>query len=84
MRHLGRTGRFVPITSGGGTLLRVKDDRYFAVAGTKGYKWIDAEIAKTMPDLKIDMSYFEKLKNEAVKTIEQFGSFTDFVYPVPF
>lgn len=83
MRHLGRTGRFVPITSGGGTLLRVKDGRYFAVAGTKGYKWIDAEIAKTMPDLKIDMSYFEKLKDEAVKTIEQFGSFTDFVYPVP-
>jgi hypothetical protein len=84
MRHLGRTGRFVPVISGGGTLLRVKDARYFAVAGTKGYKWIDAEIAKTMPDLKIDMSYFEKLKNEAVKTIEQFGSFTDFVYPVPF
>lgn len=83
MRHLGRTGRFVPITSGGGTLLRVKDGRYFAVAGTKGYKWIDAEIAKTMPDLKIDMSYFEKLKDEAVKTIEQFGSFADFVYPVP-
>ena len=84
MRHLGRTGRFVPVTSGGGTLLRVKDDRYYAVAGTKGYKWIDAEIAKTMPDLKIDMSYFEKLKDEAVKTIEQFGSFIDFVNPVPF
>lgn len=82
MRHLGRTGRFVPVLSGGGTLLRVKDDRYFAVAGTKGYKWIDAELAKTMPDLKIDMSYFEKLKDEAVKTIEQFGSFTEFVYPV--
>jgi energy-coupling factor transporter ATP-binding protein EcfA2 len=84
MRHLGRTGRFVPVISGGGTLLRVKDDRYYAVAGTKGYRWIDAEIAKTMPDLKIDMSYFEKLKDEAVKTIEQFGSFIDFVDPVPF
>jgi energy-coupling factor transporter ATP-binding protein EcfA2 len=82
MRHLGRTGRFVPVISGGGTLLRIKDDRHFAVAGTKGYKWIDAEIAKTMPDLKIDMSYFEKLKDEAIKTIEQFGSFTDFVDPV--
>jgi hypothetical protein len=84
MRHLGRTGRFVPVTSGGGTLYRVKDDRYYAVTGTKGYKWIDAEIAKTMPDLKIDMSYFEKLKNEAIETIEQFGSFKDFVDPVPF
>lgn len=84
MRHLGRTGRFIPVITEGGTLYRVKDDRYYAVSGTKGYKWIDAEIAKTMPDLKIDMSYFEKLKDEAIKTIEQFGSFVDFVDPVPF
>jgi energy-coupling factor transporter ATP-binding protein EcfA2 len=84
MRHLGRTGRFVPVTAEGGTLYRVKDDRYYAVSGTKGYKWIDAEIAKTMTDLKIDMSYFEKLKDEAIKTIEQFGSFLDFVDPIPF
>ena len=79
MRHLGRTGRFVPVTADGGTLYRVNDERYYAVAGTKGYKWIDAEIAKTIPDLRIDMSYFEKLKDEAVKTIEQFGSFQDFI-----
>jgi hypothetical protein len=79
MRHLGRTGRFVPVLEGGGTLLRVKDDRYYAVVGTKGHLWIEAEIAQSMSDLKIDMSYFEKLKAEAVKTIEGFGSFQDFV-----
>jgi energy-coupling factor transporter ATP-binding protein EcfA2 len=79
MRHLGRTGRFVPVCEGGGTLYRVKDDRYYAVAGTKGYKWIDAEIAQSMTDLQIDMSYFEKLKADAIKTIEAFGSFQDFV-----
>jgi energy-coupling factor transporter ATP-binding protein EcfA2 len=79
MRHLGRTGRFVPVSEGGGTLYRVKDDRYYAVAGTKGYKWIDAEIAQSMTDLQIDMSYFEKLKADAIKTIEAFGSFQDFV-----
>lgn len=79
MRHLGRTGRFIPVISGGGTLYRVKDGRYYAVSGTKGFKWIDAEIAKTMPDLKIDMSYFDKLKDDAIKTIEQFGSFKEFV-----
>jgi energy-coupling factor transporter ATP-binding protein EcfA2 len=79
MRHLGRTGRFVPVLEGGGTLYRVKDDRYYAVVGTKGHKWIEAEIAQTMPDLQIDMSYFEKLKAEAIKTIEGFGSFQDFV-----
>jgi hypothetical protein len=79
MRHLGRTGRFVPVLDGGGTLYRVKDEKYYAVTGTKGHKWIDAEIARSMPDLKIDMSYFEKLKDEAVKTIEEFGSFEEFV-----
>jgi hypothetical protein len=79
MRHLGRTGRFVPVLEGGGTLYRVKDEKYYAVTGTKGYKWIDAEIARSISDLKIDMSYFEKLKDEAIKTIEVFGSFDDFV-----
>jgi len=79
MRHVGRTGRFVPVLEGGGTLLRVKEDRYYAVTGTKGHKWIEAEIAQSMPDLKIDMTYFEKLKAEAIKTIEQFGSFQEFV-----
>lgn len=79
MRHLGRTGRFVPVLQGGGTLFRVKDDKYYLVTGTKGHKWIEAEIAKSMPDLKIDMSYFEKLRDEAIKTIEQFGSFEELV-----
>jgi hypothetical protein len=79
MRHLGRTGRFVPVLEGGGTLFRVKEDNFYAVAGTKGHKWVEAEIAKSMDDLQIDMSYFEKLKADAIKTIEQFGSFQDFV-----
>jgi hypothetical protein len=79
MRHLGRTGRFVPVSEGGGTLYRVKDDKYYAVTGTKGYKWMDAEIAKTLPDVKIDMRYFEKLKADAIKQIEQFGSFEEFI-----
>lgn len=79
MRHLGRTGRFVPVLEGGGTLYRVKDDKYYLVTGTKGHKWIEAEIAQSMPNLKIDMSYFENLKNEAIKTIEKFGSFEEFV-----
>jgi energy-coupling factor transporter ATP-binding protein EcfA2 len=79
MRHVGRSGRFVPVLEKGGTLYRVKDEKYYAVAGTKGYKWVEAEIAQSMSDLKIDMSYFEKLSDDAVKTIEEFGSFRDFV-----
>lgn len=81
MKHLGKTGRFVPVLEGGGVLYRVKDDKYYAVTGTKGHLWVEADIAKNMPDLKIDMSYFEKLKNDAMKTIEQFGPFEEFTKP---
>jgi hypothetical protein len=79
MRYLGRTGRFVPVVKGGGTLYRVKGDKFYAVSGTKGYRWVEAEIAKEMPDLEIDMSYFERLKGDAIKSIEAFGSFQEFV-----
>ena len=79
MRLVGRSGSFVPVLEGGATLYRVKDDHYYAVTGTKGHKWIEAEIAESTPDLQIDMSYFEKLSDEAVKAIEEFGSFKEFV-----
>jgi energy-coupling factor transporter ATP-binding protein EcfA2 len=80
MRHLGRTGRFVPVLEEGGVLYRVKGDKYYAVTGTKGYRWIEAEVAKIMgDDLKIDKSYFEKLRNDALVTIEKFGSYKEFV-----
>jgi len=79
MRFVGRTGRFVPVLEEGGTLYRVKDEKFYAVTGTKGHRWIEAEIAQSMPDLQIDMSYFEKLRDEAIATIEKFGSFKEFV-----
>lgn len=79
MRHVGKTGLFVPVQEGGGKLYRVYEDKYYAVAGTKGHLWLEAEVAKGKKNLKIDMSYFEKLKNDAIKAIEQFGSFEEFV-----
>ena len=79
MHHCGRSGRFVPVLAGGGTLYRVKEDKYYAVTGTKGYKWVEADVAKELPDLQIDMSYFEKLETDAIKTIDAFGSYEEFV-----
>lgn len=79
MKHLGKTGRFVPVEEGGGILYRVKDDKYYAVTGTKGHLWIEAEIAKALSDVKVDMTYFNKLKDEAIATINNFGSFEQFV-----
>ncbi|MET0785904.1 MAG: DUF5906 domain-containing protein, partial [Paenisporosarcina sp.] len=74
MIHVGRTGSFVPVTDGG-TLWRIKDDKKYAVTGTKGYLWIDREAAYNRHlnnTLNLDKSYFEKLKQEAVDAITKF------------
>ena len=82
MQHVGRTGRFVPVTeaSGGGILYRVKDDKCYAVTGTKGYRWMEAEIAKNLGDkVEIDITYFYNLVDTAQKAIEKFGDFDKFI-----
>lgn len=78
MKHVGRTGRFIPVTqnAGGGVLYRIKDDKKYAVTGTKGYLWVEAESAKDLDISCIDMSYFEKLAEEARKAIDYFGEYT--------
>lgn len=79
---VGRTGQFCPIISGagGGILLRKKGDKYDAVTGTKGYRWLESEVVKLLElEGKIDQSYFENLAEEAVANIEKYGDFTWFV-----
>jgi energy-coupling factor transporter ATP-binding protein EcfA2 len=78
MKHVGRTGRFIPVTqnAGGGVLYRIKDDKKYAVTGTKGYLWVEAESAKGLDMSCIDMSYFENLAEEARKAIDYFGEYT--------
>src|ERR1041384_2896587 len=62
MHFVGRTGRFVPVHEGygGGILYRMKDGKPYAVAGTKGYLWVEADIAETLPEEAINKSYFER------------------------
>lgn len=82
MVHVGRVGVFVPVKFGGGDLWRIKDDKKFAVTGTKGYKWITREMAagrESLDDLHVDMDYFEKLVNDARKAIDEYGSYVEFV-----
>jgi Family of unknown function (DUF5906) len=82
MRHVGKTGLFVPVLSGGGKLYRFNDDKYYAVSGTKGHLWMEADVGLEVDErdtLEIDMSYFEKLKDDAIRAIEKFGDFERFV-----
>jgi hypothetical protein len=78
-QHVGKTGLFVPVLENGGVLYRVKDDKSYAVTGTKGYFWLEAEVAKNIENLKIDMSYFDDLVAEAIEAIDYYGPFADFV-----
>jgi hypothetical protein len=82
MRHVGRTGSFMPVRYDGGTLWRIKDGKKYAVTGTKGYQWIEREVAHfrdSIDELFTDMDFFEKLKNDAIKAIEKFEPYEEFV-----
>ena len=80
MQFVGRIGRFLPVTPecGGGILYRVAEvdgvKKKWAVAGTKGHFWLDAELAKSKNDTEIDYSYFEELVDSAYKTVEKFAA----------
>jgi DNA polymerase III delta prime subunit len=82
MKHIGRTGSFMPVLYDGGTLWRVKDDKKYHVTGTVGYSWIDRDLAlyrDPLGDLFTDMDYFEQLKNDAVAAIERYVPFEEFI-----
>lgn len=79
---VGKVGSFCPIKpgKGGGVLLREKDGKYYAVAGTKGYRWLEAEAVKTLnKENDINKEYYDLLVDEGIKTISKFGDFNWFV-----
>ena len=79
---VGRVGQFCPIKPGfgGGVLLREKDGKYYAAAGTKGYRWLESETVRQLHnEATIDKSYYQKLVDDAVETIAQYGDFEAFV-----
>ena len=92
-RFVGKVGSFCPILPGhgGAELLREGKDKegnvkYSAATGSKGYRWLEAEMVKTLGKEKdIDRSYYNKLVDDAVNTISQYGDFEQFVSddPVP-
>ena len=81
---VGKVGQFCPMKegAGGGILVREKKDcsGYDSVNGTKGYRWLESEIVReqNLGD-SIDRSYYNKLADDAVDTINKFGVFERFV-----
>ena len=79
---IGRVGRFCPIKEGcgGGVLYREKDGKYYAVTGTKGYRWLESEMVFEMNKLDdIDEKHFIELADAAKDAISKYGDFEWFV-----
>lgn len=75
---VGKSGAFCPVKpgTGGGLLMREKEGKYHAANGTKGYRWLEAETIKKLGrEEDIDISYYNKLVDDAVEKISNFGDF---------
>lgn len=75
---VGKAGSFCPIKPGacGGLLMREKEDKYYAATGTKGFRWLEAEMVKELgKEDDIDVSYHRQLVDKAVDTISKHGDF---------
>ena len=78
---VGKASAFCPVKPGcgGGWLVRKKDDKYDAVTGTKDQRWMEAETVRNL-NLQdaIDRSYFDRLVDEAIHDISEFGDIEAF------
>ena len=80
-QFIGRVGQFCPVVPGcgGGVMYRVQNDKYYAVEGTTGYRWMESEVLRQAhPDdwqNYIDMSYYKALADKAVEAISKYGDF---------
>lgn len=79
---VGKAGLFCPIKpgSGGGILLREKNEKYYSATGSKGYRWLESEVVKNLGKEKdIDINYYRELVDAAIKDISKFVDFEWFV-----
>ena len=82
---VGKVGLFTPVLpgQGGGILLWKKNEKYYAVTGTKGYRWVESETLKNN-DKIIDKSYYENMVDDAVKSIDKYVDANWFISDEPY
>ncbi len=87
-RFIGKVGQFCPVVdgAGGGYLMRQQDvDKYTSVTGTKKpdgtrYRWMESQMVLDLNKQdQIDKSYYNRMCDEAIDTIEKYGDFERFV-----
>ena len=81
-KFVGRVGEFCPIIrgAGGGELMRKSGDKYSSATGTKGFRWLESQVVKTLGmEDKIDKEYYRRLCDAAIENISKYGDFDEFV-----
>ena len=82
-QFVGKIGQFCPILPGcgGGELMSLRGESdYYAVTGTKGYRFLESEVVKNLgKEEDINEAYFIEMANEAIDHIAEFGSYDEFV-----
>lgn len=84
---VGKVGQFCPIKPGcgGAILYRRQGNKYYAATGTTGYRWLETAMVKELGKEKdIDRSYYDKLVDEAIESISQYGDFEWFASDDPY
>jgi hypothetical protein len=84
---VGKCGAFCPVLPGfgGGELMRKNDDKYDAASGTKGYRWKEFEVIRSLGlEHEINTEYYEKQCEKAKAEIGKYGSFDMFVAEAPY
>lgn len=79
---IGKVGRFSPIKPGlgGGRLVREQNGKYYNVEGSSGYRWLESEmVIDCAREDDVDLTYFNKLVDDAVEAISEYGDFEWFV-----
>ena len=82
-KFVGKVGEFCPIIHGvgAGELVRkTENNKYSSVTGTKGYRWLESQLVKTLGmEDKIDKEYYRRLCDAAIENISKYGDFGEFV-----
>ncbi len=83
LQYIGKCGAFLPVQAnkGGGILLRDNGKGgYASVSGTKGYRWVEFEQFNQKYNMAdIDMEYYDKVVDKALKDIQKYGDVKTFI-----
>ena len=80
-KFIGKAGSFCPVVpgAGGGLLVRENKSKFAYASGSKGYRWLESEVIKTLgKEQDIDKSYYAAMVDKAVDAINKYGDFERF------